>query len=704
MLNYLQIMNRLQRGKLLVKLASTNQSSSQCFLDEVTGAFRPIANSQDILVESDDSITDDPTFTYCSSGSEYIPSDLNSHDDNSVNSEEEMYQDNLDESTGQITRTYKGNGRKRKHSAKGKADSSKWKRQRAQLSKLKGEAYEGFQKDQNGKYQQTLMRPAKTLQNGCNGHIQPQPPTPKGGPKQKFDCKDLTEEMRRKIFDKYWSIPSWESRKIYVRSLVTGQEPQHRRCTTTDLVSKKKITFKYSLMYETENGQTNKLNVCKKMFASTLGIGARQLRTWSKIRNNQIPDDSEPNPSTDARQSNSITDFLDSLPKMESHYCRASSKKQYLESTWNSVTGDLFDEYLNFCSANNKQAHCKSLFARTFRNLNYDIFKPRKDQCNKCLAFKNKNLSQEQYDKHQEKKVKSREEKTKDKEQSDAQTLVFTMDVQAVMLCPRIQASATYYKTKLKVHNSTHYNLKTGAAVCFLWHEENGGLESDVFASILIKHLTEQTRLFKPAKIIIWSDGCCYQNRSVVMANCLLEFAIKNNLIIEQKYLEVGHTQMEVDTMHSAIERKLPAHREIYIPADYIRVIKSARKVPEPYKVEFLNYKDFTKHSGGRYSSIRPGNKKGDPCVTDICAIQYLPEGKIKYKVDFDQEYEFLPRRPKESPVTTESLYKGPLPIDATKYQHLQEMKHLMPHDYHPFYDYLEHGCDEETCPHRRSV
>lgn len=49
------------------------------------------------------------------------------------------------------------------------------------------------------------------------------------------------------------------------------------------------------------------------------------------------------------------------------------------------------------------------------------------------------------------------------------------------------------------------------------------------------------------------------------MSNALIELAVEKNTIIEQKYLEVGHTQMEVDSIHSSIERKLPPHRDIFI-------------------------------------------------------------------------------------------------------------------------------------------
>lgn len=59
-------------------------------------------------------------------------------------------------------------------------------------------------------------------------------------------------------------------------------------------------------------------------------------------------------------------------------------------------------------------------------------------------------------------------------------------------------------------------------------------------------------------------------------------------------------------------------------------VCKNARKHPKPYNVEYLNhnfFKDFNKEI--TYKSSRPGDKVGDPKVTDIRCLQYSPEKKI---------------------------------------------------------------------------
>lgn len=56
---------------------------------------------------------------------------------------------------------------------------------------------------------------------------------------------------------------------------------------------------------------------------------------------------------------------------------------------------------------------------------------------------------------------------------------------------------------------------------------------------------------------ILWSDGCCYQNKNAVLSSALWKFAEDHKISIEQKYLTKGHTQMECDSVHSSIERKL---------------------------------------------------------------------------------------------------------------------------------------------------
>ena len=147
------------------------------------------------------------------------------------------------------------------------------------------------------------------------------------------------------------------------------------------------------------------------------------------------------------------------------------------------------------------------------------------------------------------------------------------MDVQAVLLTPRLNASALYYKTKLASHNFTMYNLKTKDVMCYYWHEGEGDLTSHAFASCIRDALATVVSDANISKITLYSDGCGYQNRNSTLSNMLLDFAVTHKVEISQKFLEKGHTQMEVDSVHSSIESRLK-NRAIYYPENYVDVFR----------------------------------------------------------------------------------------------------------------------------------
>lgn len=68
-----------------------------------------------------------------------------------------------------------------------------------------------------------------------------------------------------------------------------------------------------------------------------------------------------------------------------------------------------------------------------------------------------------EYEQHIMIKDLAHTEKDIDKEKAKEETCyVFTSDLEAVEVCPYLNASTLYYKTKLNIHNFTTYNLHTG--------------------------------------------------------------------------------------------------------------------------------------------------------------------------------------------------------------------------------------------------
>lgn len=126
----------------------------------------------------------------------------------------------------------------------------------------------------------------------------------------------------------------------------------------------------------------------------------------------------------------------------------------------------------------------------------------------------------------------------------------------AVQLLPYCQASVLYYKIKLAVHNYTVYNLSTHETICYWFDESQCDLVASIFASSLVDTIEKKLNTsLKP--VIIYTDDCTAQNRNSVLSNALLHLSIKYNIDITQKYLEKGHTQMECDSVHNVIERKM---------------------------------------------------------------------------------------------------------------------------------------------------
>lgn len=75
------------------------------------------------------------------------------------------------------------------------------------------------------------------------------------------------------------------------------------------------------------------------------------------------------------------------------------------------------------------------------------------------------------------------------------------------------------------------------------------------------------------------------------LSNTLINFLLETGITVIQKYLQKGHTQMEVDSVHSVIERQI-CNKKIHTPADYVQICKTACH-KTPYTVEYLMHVFF---------------------------------------------------------------------------------------------------------------
>lgn len=567
------------------------------------------------------------------------------------------------------------------------ADPKDWMDFKNKKRRELGENYAGWTKLKGEKGVRGAPRSERKMGPTCNSNHC----------KKTRDCQKFTERDREVMFNFFWKKMNWDQKKVYVTSLVSSVAPKRRTVEKTENNRRN-----YTLQYRLKTQDNKILKVCKNMYLSTLGLKEWMVLSWVKNASSGMSESLAEKNETRRHKPNAanrdgLIKFLDELPKLPSHYCRQSTSKVYLEPTFGNNMSDIYREYVKKCKDFNPTQIPVSRFTfdMVVKEKNIAFQPPKKDRCDLCIGYETNNIEEEKYQEHQLRKNKARDAKEEDKKAGEeGKCTVLTMDLQSVKVCPSLNASALYYKTKLCVHNFTVFNINNRHCRCYWFDETEADLTANTFASCLVDYLLDTVGENK-APIIIWSDGCTYQNRNATLSNALLAFSVDQGITVIQKYLEKGHTQMEADSVHATIEKKIK-NKQIYLPSDYTRLTLEARQTPQPYEVKSVNY-TFCKNYGESmvYPSIRPGKSAGDPQVTDIKSMKYTADGIIQVKLDFSEDFIDLPIRRKrpavKSLITIPQLHSRKIPIKKQKWLHLQQLKQVIPADCHLFYDNLPH-------------
>ncbi|CAH1995533.1 unnamed protein product [Acanthoscelides obtectus] len=458
------------------------------------------------------------------SDSDYIPSTDNDSDNPGlVHSDNELALGNM--SSNDAEHGDMNEGRKRKH----KSDQNEWKKIKNQKLRMEGKQYLGYTKPRNQTMKQNKIREARSLKPGCSSSLCLK--------SKKRMCDKFTSIDRMSIFTKFWSDLNWDQRKMYVVAHVTRVNT--KRKTVSE--SRREESLVYTLTLN-----NTKYQVCRKMFLNTLDLRPFTVQSWTKkgehgmLPHKEAENSKRMKKSPFAEDINFLKGFLEKLPKLPSHYNRANSTKLYLEPVFRSLK-QVYDLYNEMCQKEDRKCLSNKTFYNQFNDSNLSLYQPKKDQCDVCVSYRVGNISNEKYTEHIKKKDRARLEKETDKKLAEeGKCIVLTMDLQAVKVCPIVQSSMVFFKTKLCCHNFTIYDVTSRNATCYWFTESDCDLSASAFVSCVIDYL-ERHCLTKRLPVIIYSDGCTYQNRNNVMANALLNYAVHNKINIQQKFLEKGH-------------------------------------------------------------------------------------------------------------------------------------------------------------------
>ncbi|ESO94282.1 hypothetical protein LOTGIDRAFT_161502 [Lottia gigantea] len=404
------------------------------------------------------------------------------------------------------------------------------------------------------------------------------------------------------IYTEFWTLND-SQKKIFYNQTTSKERKARTRLPNTEFTSRKQFTYKYHLKKSDEN-----IRVCKQFYLDTLDISQTRIQTFHEKdeRGNIRYSDKRgahscKNIINTEPQKEIIRNHIKSFPTIPSHYCRANSKRQYLEPGL--TVQKMYNLYVDNCNRNEIKP-LKLYVYRDIFNLEFNIgfHVPKKDKCDTCEKYiiltsqPNVNeINAQTLRDHLNLKQETKIERDTDRNRKD-NSVVVRFDMQNVMTCPRASVSNFFYKRKLSVFNLTAHCSYNKVAYNAIWTDNMMGRGANEIASALCVILQKVCEDIPNINhLILWSDACVPQNKNSIMVTALTKFVERHSgLIIEHKFGTPGHSSIqEVDNVHSHIEKALGV-AEIYSPISLVRVLLKVRpkhmKVIQMKKSQFFDF------------------------------------------------------------------------------------------------------------------
>lgn len=244
------------------------------------------------------------------------------------------------------------------------------------------------------------------------------------------------------------------------------------------------------------------------------------------------------------------------------------------------------------------------------------------ESCDVCVTAK----------RHLERARQSRQEYGKP-QPPDSDEHTFAVDMQKVILLPKMKIKEHFFVSRLVVFNETFASLTSDKPdYVILWHEAISGRLSCDVASAYVKCLVT----CGSAKVVFWADNCSAQNKNWTLFTALTccvnaEWGPHEVCI---KFLERGHTFMKADSVHGLIGRKMKKAAEILTFDDFVDLCDKAGKNIHPIT---LNEHDF--YNFVAMQRARKTKNVTLPLLSNICQVCFKKGSKkLFYKRNFDEE------------------------------------------------------------------
>lgn len=285
----------------------------------------------------------------------------------------------------------------------------------------------------------------------------------------------LLEDERQQIFDSFWKLENINRKRDFLSRCIRCSTP--KTCNTlTERARKTSRTYFFVI-------ENEEIRVCKTAFLNTLGVCDQWVETTlKKIGEGNVlaPDLRGRHKNRPQRWARAIIDgiktHIESFPRVHSHYTRARSKREYLE-TGLSIQR-MYRFYKQRAAELAQRVGSFRLYRRIFnQNYNLGFFLPKKDQCEVCNRWKTAKDRRERLAMLQEYNIHLRQRKAiktlkkNDKDSAGSKKCVACFDLQKVLICPRSDTSVLFYRNKLSIFNLTIFELAPKIGHAFVWNE-----------------------------------------------------------------------------------------------------------------------------------------------------------------------------------------------------------------------------------------
>ena len=545
------------------------------------------------------------------------------------------------------------------------------KRKIAKVSKDKGEKYK------NVKGETKIGRKGNMLPR-CQGET---------CQRVKKECKQISDEDRIAINSMYYNLGNLRLQRQF---LVNNTKSKPKATCKVSGGSRRSSTVEYFLPIN-----NLQVPVCKKLFLSTFGIKHdQQLRTALKKTNSGIVEEekrggrSKSTAEKDKKIKEAVTNHILRFPVVDSHYCRKSSTKRYVQP---GLTKALMHNMYKEEKTNEPCSY--TYYCQQLKNLNISIHKPKKDMCGLCKEILEKGVENveedmlDKYNEHVKEKDLVRQAKLEAKELTALDNSVGSAiyDLQQVIYTPQSNHSSIFYKRRLANYNLTIYNLKNKEGSCHVWHEGIAKRGACEIATCLRKYLVDSDNS-SVKKIILFSDGCFGQNKNSLIPCMVRDFLRTSENVEEvtQNFFEVDHGQSECDSVHSTIEKKINLVGDIELPVELHAIIRGAKSKKPLYKIEKLTTSevlDWRSASATEQLLKTRTSDTGKSISWQKMKVWQLKKSqldKIYFKELHSQEnfdaITFPKRRTKKENHVVLSLYSDPPKLSSEKYNDIKKL------------------------------